>query len=78
MRPIGDDGEKVLDALQPPGDLATVTQQETAHLDVLPHRHVREQGVVLRHLDDPQAQDLSRVPAPDLLTVEQDAAQARA
>ena len=46
---------------QPAADLGPVAQQESAHLDVLAHGHVREQRVVLGHLHDTETQDLAGI-----------------
>jgi hypothetical protein len=48
-----------------------------AEVDVLPHRHLPEQAVVLRHVHDAEVEDLARALADERLTAERDAAAAR-
>jgi hypothetical protein len=70
--PGGDLREQVEDRLDPACGQRAVGQDVAAELDVLPHRHVAEQAVVLRHLDDAPAQDLARRLAGEVLPVQGD------
>jgi hypothetical protein len=71
-RPAGDLREQVEDRRDPPRRQRPVGQDVAAELDVLPDRHVAEQAVVLRHLDDPEAQHLARRLADEVLPVQGD------
>src|SRR5450432_634235 len=75
--PVDHDGEESLNGLETLADQMPVPNQEAAHLDVLAHRHVREQGVVLSYLDDAERENLTWGTTADVTPLENNRAKSR-
>src|SRR5207237_9990976 len=75
---LAEDGKQRVDALERAGHARGIALRVGAHLEVLEHRHLREDDAALRHIGEAAAQDEVGPHAGDLLAVEDHTALARA
>src|SRR5204863_630666 len=76
--PFGQDRKALKDPLEVALHTRAVPAQEAAHLEVLAHRHVREDAPPLRAVRDAHLEHAARAGARDVLALEFDPAARRA